>query len=189
MRVIILSALLLLASPLLFAQDGFMRNFSASGLVIDDVFNGEETVVAQIACTIVDAAGSIGIIIFAEANDAETDPLLVLIELSTDLQVANDDWTTLPAEQRDFIVDSLRPPNNSRDSAMVGMVPPGAYCAFAFQNGPEPVGSVNLQITDLSELFPISKAGMELPPLELTDDPALKALLEKARRGLPPTLR
>lgn len=188
MRVIILSALLLLASPLLFAQDGFMRNFSASGLVIDDVFNGEETVVAQIACTIVDAAGSIGIIIFAEANDAETDPLLLLTELNGDLLLNNDDWTTLPAAQRDFIVDYLRAPNTSRDSALVATLPPGAYCAFAFQNGPEPVGSVNVQITDLSELF-FARAGLTLAPPESVDDPALEALLNKARRGLPPALR
>jgi len=183
---IILSGMLLLASTSALAQIGFMRNISASGVVIDDPQS--DLVVAQIACTVV-SDGSTGLIIFAEANDPNTDPLVVLQDLATQQEFSNDDWVDLPAADRNFISSALRSPNQSIDSALVGEFIPGSYCAYAFQNNPnQPAGFISLQITDVSEDF-FAKHGATLPKLEPMDDPAIDALLEKARQGLPRLLR
>lgn len=173
--------LLLLCNAAALAQSGFMRNISASGLVMDDGSN----VLAQIACTIVDQ-GSIGLIIFAEATSSGTDPLLILTVQQNGQLVPtddNDDWVNLPAADRNDISNILRSPNASTDAALIGVVEPGAYCAFAFQDGPQDVGSINLQLTDVSEAF--ATKALELPTFEPIDDPELQSLIERATRGLP----
>lgn len=169
--------LLLLASGATLAQ-GFMRNISASGLVIDD----GDLVIGQIACTVVDQ-GTIGVIIFAEATDANTDPLVALVALQGGEQVflaENDDWVTLPTADRNAIVNFLRAPNGDLDSALIGTLDPGSYCAFAFQVGSAPAGSVNLQITDVSEQFTNKNSGA-LKAFTPSNSTKAEALIERSQ--------
>lgn len=173
--------LMLMVCTTVYAQSGFMRNISANGLLIEDA----DISIAQIACTIIDQA-DVALILFAEATDSDTDPLLALVELvdgREELLAQNDNWRDLSTQDQAFISNTLRAPGRATDAALWGVAAPGSYCAFAFQVGDAEVGSVNLQITDVSEALQNKRLPARFQP---NPDPAVEAMIRRARRGLPP---